>query len=257
MLYKVRNFIRVFITIIIILLLWEVLVHFLSIPSYFVPPPSEVFMKGFQYRAALLNHLIITATEAISGFLIGVIFGYLVAVIVVHVSMLRPVMRVITVSSQSIPKIAIAPLIVMWLGFGLTTKIFFSALICFFPILVSSAKGMLDIDNDVLDYIFFLKPNKWNMFWLVRFPNSIPMLFNGMKIAVPLCLIGAIVGEFIISDAGLGYLIQIATYHFNMGYAFAILFVLSALGLSLYSIVLFLEKTVLEILGLEQKNFEI
>lgn len=238
------------------LLIWEYIIWVFSIPSFLFPPPSDIYNSLILHKYIIAKHFIVTLTEALTGYLIGITFGYSLAILVVHVPFLAPIVRIITIASQSTPKIAIAPIIVVWLGFGLTPKIFFAAFVCFFPIFILSVRGLSNIDPNIIDYVFFLKPSKWDMFRYIRLPNSIPILFNGLKLAVPLCLIGAIVGEFVMTDSGLGYLIQIASGNFDMSYAFSILFVLSLMGICFYHAVEFFERKILDVLKIEQQNFE-
>lgn len=225
---------------------WETLIHTFKVPGFILPPPSAIaktFFHGF-ITGAFLPDLAVTATEAIGGFLIGSVIGVFLAAIIVLFPLAERIIYPYVVALQTVPKVAIAPLFVVWFGFGMASKLIVVVLVSLFPVLVNMVAGLRAIDQDRLDLLGALSASKWQIFWHLRFPNSLPFLFAGLNTAVVLSVIGAIVGEFVGSSKGIGFRILQANYALDIAGVFSLFAVLSMLGLSMYGTLRFIESKV-------------
>ncbi|GAB4210170.1 MAG: ABC transporter permease [Roseiflexaceae bacterium] len=213
----------------------------LGIPFYILPTPTQVFMRAFDPEHRLAYHFGITTAEALGGFVAGSLCGFLLAVLFVHVRLIEDALYPWAVVSQTVPLVAIAPLLVLWFGNGMLSRAAISALFTFFPVLVNSARGLRLTDQATLDLLRSYGANRWQLFWTLRVPQCLPFLFTGLKIGATLAVIGAIVGEFAGAGAGLGYLITISTYYLETDLTFAAVGLASLLGVGLYLLLLGLE----------------
>jgi ABC-type nitrate/sulfonate/bicarbonate transport system permease component len=214
----------------------------LGIPAYVLPPPSRVLVRALDPASQLIYHLGITATEGVFGFIIGSLFGFLLAVLFVHARPIEAALYPWAVVSQTVPLVALAPLLVIWFGNGMLPRIAISALFTFFPVLVNSTRGLRVADQDTLDLLRSYGASRWQLFWTLRVPHCLPFLFSGLKIGATLSIIGAIVGEFAGARAGLGYLTTVSTYYLETDLTFAAVAVAALLGIGLYLILLVLER---------------
>jgi NitT/TauT family transport system permease protein len=197
----------------------------------------------------ILPHAKVLLLEVGMGYTLGVGVGILLASIIATSSFLNPLLNLLIVASQSVPKVAFAPLVVMWLGLGIAPKVFFSAFVCLLPVVISTAKGMSSIDPDLLDYSSTKRLSPGQLFWNIRVPNCVPYLIDGMKIALPLSVIGAVVGELVLADAGLGYLVEVASSTFDTPLAFAAITAMSIMGMSMYALLCLVERAVAARMG--------
>ncbi|MEE8449548.1 MAG: ABC transporter permease, partial [Thermodesulfobacteriota bacterium] len=222
--------------------LWEVLVPVLEIPRFVLPTPSQILGEIFNVPATLARHSLVTLYEILLGFLIGVGVGVGLAISIVYSKVLEETIYPLVIFTQVIPKIAIAPLLIIWLGYGAPPKIVIVFLICFFPMVIDTAAGLKSVEEDMLHLIRALGATPWQIFTKIRLPNAMPYIFNGMKISVTLAVVGAIVGEFVGASEGLGYLILVGSANLETNLLFAAVIVLSLLGIVLFSLVRVLEK---------------
>ena len=223
---------------------WEGIIHIAGIPSYILPAPSAVlnaFVNGF-LTGAFLPDLAVTAFEAVTGFLIGSFLGLVIGMVIVLFPTMERIIYPYVVALQTVPKVAIAPLFVVWFGFGFTSKIVVVALVSLFPVLVNVIAGLRAVEQERLDLLGALSASRWQVFWYLRFPNSLPFLFAGLNTAVVLAIIGAIVGEFVGASQGIGFRILQANYNLDIAGAFALFMVLSLMGLVLHSTLKFVER---------------
>jgi NitT/TauT family transport system permease protein len=241
-----RELVLPIVVFLVLLSVWETLIYTLKVPGFILPPPSAIvkaFFQGF-ITGAFLPDLAVTATEAIGGFLIGSVLGVFLAAIIVLFPLAERILYPYVVALQTVPKVAIAPLFVVWFGFGMTSKLIVVILVSLFPVLVNMVAGLRAIDQDRLDLLGALSASKWQIFWHLRFPNSLPFLFAGLNTAVVLSVIGAIVGEFVGSSKGIGFRILQANYALDIAGVFSLFAVLSMLGLSMYGTLRFIERKV-------------
>lgn len=214
----------------------------LGIPAYILPTPSQVLSRALDPERQLAYHVGITALEGISGFVAGSLAGFLLAVLFVHARPLEAALYPWAVVSQTVPIVALAPLLVLWFGNGLLPRAAIAALFTFFPVLVNSTRGLRLSDQATLDLLHSYGANRRQLFWTLRVPQCLPFLFTGLKIGTTLSIIGAIVGEFAGAAAGLGYLITVSTYYLETDLTFAAVSAASLLGIGLYVILLALER---------------
>lgn len=222
-------------------LLWEVTVRLLKVPAYILPTPLMIFSVIVDDPLSLIRHAGVTALEAGLGFVLASVLAFALAVIFAHSKLIEKGLYPYAVALKTTPIVALAPLLVLWFGTGISSKIVAAAVICFFPVLVNAARGLTDVDEDALNLFRSLDASKWKVFRLLRLPNSLPFLFSALKVSSSLSVVGAIVGEFVGANAGLGYWILISSYHLETPAMFAAVFASAAVGLTFFSIVTFAE----------------
>jgi NitT/TauT family transport system permease protein len=225
-----------------LLVLWQGIVWAFSVPTYMAPSPLEV-LGAFQENAVtLLKNFWPTFFEALLGFVCGNLIAILLAVLFVHSQTAERAFYPIAVFINTIPIIAVAPILVLIFGNGLAPKIIIAALICFFPTLVNMVRGLKAVNPATLDLMRVLSATNSEIFWKVRLQSSLPFLFAALKIASTTCVIGAIVAEWIGSNFGLGALIIEATYNFRSPLLYATVFTAALLAVCLFALVSFAEK---------------
>ena len=225
---------------------WEFAVHHYRINAILLPPPTRIFQSLVTGLSSglFLHHFLVTMGEAALGFGIAAVGGVVVGTLVTQFWLLERTMYPYLIALQSMPKIAIAPLIVIWFGYGGLSKVVIAAMISFFPILVNVVVGLRTCDPARIDLARSLSASKWQIFWYVKLPNSLPFMFAGFNIAIIFCILGAIVGEFVGAEAGLGFLIVAANTTLDVAQVFAVLIVLAALGVTVFLAVQYLHRKV-------------
>ncbi len=223
---------------------WKGITSLFNIPPFLLPPPEDVFFEYLSLlgNGMLLKHTYVTLYETITGFLAGMTIGILLGYPLAKSRKLERILSPYIVAAQTAPKIALAPLIVIWLGFGLSSKIFLVALIVFFPIFVNMITGIRSSDRNLLELMKSTGASKFDIFRKIEIPSSLPMLFAGFKTAITLAVIGAVVGEFVGANAGLGYLTIYAAGLMDTPQVFVAIIQLTVLGIILYALVSFIEK---------------
>jgi NitT/TauT family transport system permease protein len=218
---------------------WELACRFLDVPIIIVPPPSRVAAALWQMlvNGDMLVHFGVTAYETLVGFVFGALFGLVLGGLVAQFPLLERTLYPYIVAFQTLPKVAIAPIIVIWFGYGVTSKIVITATIAFFPLLANTIVGLRAVPQDQVELMVAFTASRWQVFWKARIPQALPYIFVGLDVAIVLSVIGAIVGEFVGSQAGLGYLILQKNFNMDMSGVFAILIVLSLFGIGLHMIV--------------------
>lgn len=238
---------------VVFVLVWHMVVRLGHYPAFILPGPARVWSKLLITvgDGTLWRHTQVTLVEVLLGLALGlttaIILGYLLAKSPTLERLLSPYI----VASESIPIVALAPLLVIWFGFGTLSKILIAALIVFFPVLVNTVIGIRSVDHDLRDLMRSLQASRWQTFYMLELPASLPVLFGGFKLAVTLSVIGAVVGEFAGADRGLGALINIGRGVLDTPLMFVALFILVSIALALYGLVVLLENRVL---GYRRKN---
>ena len=216
---------------------WWAAVAILKVPSFLLPPPQDVLPRIWEGRQSLFNHSMITIQEIILGFGLSVVtaipLGLLIALSPIAKRMLYPLLVFI----QLVPKIAIAPLFVVWMGFGLTSKVMLTLLLTFFPLLLASIAGFQILDQRLLYLTRSMGATTWQTFRYLRFPAALPVIFGGLKTSATIAATAAIVAEFVGSNNGLGYILLQGTANLDTTLVFAVLFLLTIIGLALNTIV--------------------
>lgn len=232
-------------TLVVLLIVWEASVHLMEIPAYILPAPSAIADQFRTYGHRLLPNALFTAGEVIAGFLLAVCIGIPLAVGIVYSRFMQKGVYPLIVASQTIPKVAVAPLLLTWFGYGITPKIVIVMLLSFFPIVINSVMGLRSSSDEMLHLARSMGASGWQMFWKFRLPQALPSIFAGLKLATVLSVIGAIVGEFIGADKGLGYLILIAGANFDITRQFAAIVCITAIGILFFLILERLERLVI------------
>lgn len=223
-------------------LMWEVLVRLLHVRPIMLPPPSIVFLELWAERGWYLDHAWYTLLTTLAGFVLAVVVGVAIAVLLVSSRWFESAVYPLIIAMNSVPKVAIAPLFVIWLGTGAEPKISIAFLIAVFAIIVDTVHGLRSVPDDVLDLGRVLKGSSLDFFFKVRLPSALPSILTGMKVAISLALIGAIVGEFVASQRGLGYVILSAQGTFDTPRVFAAIVVLVIMGIALFGLLAWLER---------------
>lgn len=217
---------------------WEVAVRLFDIPKIVLPAPSAVAAAlWFGIQGDFIMHFGITFYEVIAGFIIGSATGLILGALIAQFTLLERTLYPYIIAFQTLPKVAIAPIIVIWFGYGVTSKIVITATIAFFPLLANTIVGLRSAPSEQIELMVAFTASRWQVFRLARLPQALPYIFVGLDVAIVLSVIGAIVGEFVGAQAGLGYLILQKNFNMDMAGVFAILIVLSAMGVGLHLLV--------------------
>ena len=222
--------------------IWELAVRALAVKPVILPPPSAVFAELAGDPLWYLRHAWYTLLVTLGGFAIALAVGVLLAVAIVESRLLEKTIYALIVGLNSVPKVAVAPLFVIWLGTGAEPKIAIGFLIAVFAIVIDMVLGLKSVPPDILDLARSLRGGRLATLWRIRFPCALPSLFAGMKVAISLALVGAIVGEFVSSQRGLGYVILSAQGTFDTARVFAAIFMLGVMGVALFWIVALAER---------------
>ena len=229
-----------------LLLAWQCLLPLLGVPAYIVPTPiaiSGVFQKNF---ALLMDNLRPTLIEALAGFVIGNLAAVLLAILFVHNRILQATYFPIVLFFNTIPVLALSPIIILIFGLGMTPKIVIAAVICFFPTLVNMIRGLDSASDNEHELFRVLSATRSEIFWSLRLPRALPMLFSSLRIASATAVIGAIVGEWIGSDKGLGALIIQASFNYQSDRLYAAIVLSSCLSIVLFCAVVLVERRVIK-----------
>ncbi|BCG80910.1 ABC transporter permease [Mesorhizobium sp. 113-3-3] len=229
-----------------LLLAWQYLLPLLGVPAYIVPTPtaiSGVFQKNF---ALLMDNLRPTLIEALAGFVIGNLAAVLLAILFVHNRILQATYFPIVLFFNTIPVLALSPIIILIFGLGMTPKIVIAAVICFFPTLVNMIRGLDSASDNEHELFRVLSATRSEIFWSLRLPRALPMLFSSLRIASATAVIGAIVGEWIGSDKGLGALIIQASFNYQSDRLYAAIVLSSCLSIVLFCAVVLVERRVIK-----------
>ena len=229
--------------------LWEAITRIFEIKEVLLPAPSAIWQRLNETLPLLVHHAWPTIWESVAGFIIASALGITLAALLSASTLMRRMLYPNVVFFQLIPKIALAPLFIVWLGIGYESRLAFSVFISFFPVVVATLAGLDNVDKSLLRLCRALTASNWQIFISVRFPHALPYVFSGMKIATTFAIIGVIVGEFITSQQGLGYLILFASAQADTALILAAITVLCVFGLVFYGLVALLEKFVTARLG--------
>jgi NitT/TauT family transport system permease protein len=226
------------------LLAWEVATRALHVPRFVMPAPSAILAEGWEWRYRFLGHAWVTLYETLGGFALSIAVGVPLAVLIVYSPVLRSALYPLIVLAQSVPKIAIAPVLLLVLGHGEIPKVIVAFLVAFFPVVVDTATGLAATPPELLDLSRSYRASAFKTFVKVRLPMATPFVFAGAKVAITLAVIGAVVGEFVGSDKGLGYVILSATSYWKTELAFSSMILLSLMAILLFGAVSLVERLV-------------
>ena len=236
----------------VLLVIWEGAVIVFDLPLWRLPAPSAVVDVLIEQRDTLRGHFQTTMWETILGFLTAVAIGIPLAIAIVYSRLLERTIYPMLVAMQSVPKVAVAPILVLWLGFGFAPKIVLIVLIAVFPIVISTATGLKSSPREFTEMVESLSASQFQIFRKVRFPAALPHIFVGLKVAISLAVIGAVIGEFVGSNKGLGFIIVISQGNVRTDIAFASMFLLAVLSIGLFYAIVALEHVLVPWAGDEE-----
>jgi NitT/TauT family transport system permease protein len=232
---------------VVLLGLWELGVRVSQISPLVLPGPGavvgnlvQIFSTGF-----VLPHLQATLLEIVFGFIAGSALGITLGVVLVQSAVVTRIVNPYIIASQAMPKLALAPIFALWLGFDMAPKIVITALIVFFPLLENTVRGLQEVDPDQLELFHVLRADRWNTFAKLQFPNALPFVFAGLRVAIVLAVVGAVVGEYVGSNRGLGALIISSQGTLNTTQMFSVFVLLTVIGVLLYKLVEWVDRAVM------------
>jgi len=228
-----------------IVVLWELGVQVWDIPKWQLPSPSEIGQELASSRSLLLEHMLVTLEEIVLGFIAALASGLVLATAIAYSRILERSVYPIVIASQTVPIIAIAPLLLIWVGYGIAPKVIVVALICFYPIAVNTVDGLKAVDPDMVNMMKTLGASRWQVFTKLQMPTAMPYMFSGIKVGISVSVIAAVIGEWVGASAGLGYLITYSQPLFLTARVFAAIVVLSAMGISLFVLASVVERLML------------
>lgn len=223
------------------LFVWEGFVHWRAIPIYILPAPSKILLTLVQHWGMYVQAAALTLFESLAGLLLGAVFGIGTAALLGLQPRLERGVMTLAILLKSTPMVAIAPLLTIWLGFGVLPKIIITALLTFFPVLVNALSGFNALPPMLLETFRVWNATRREIFWYARLPTALPYLFAALRVSAPLSLIGAVVAEWTGASGGLGRVMWLAYTNLNLPFLFAAVFLLAALGIALYQLVNWLE----------------
>jgi NitT/TauT family transport system permease protein len=226
---------------------WEWAVTYFQTPAYIVPAPTSIAHAMYNGIASNLyvNHIGATVSETLLGFVFGCALAFMLGTVVALSRNVEYYLYPIIIMFQAMPKVALVPLILVWFGLGLTSKVISAALVAFFPLMVNTIVGLRSADEDRVNLMRSLSASRWQIFRMLQLPNAMPFIFAGLEIAMIFALIGAIVAELISAEKGLGMLMQSMSFTMDVAGQFSILFILAILGLILNGVITLIRRRVL------------
>ncbi len=228
-----------------ILVLWQVIVVVLKIPEAILPTPTRIFDTLVEHRVLLLQHTWPTALQCIYGFLLAVAVGVGLGMAIAFSRLFRTGVYPLVIAFQVVPKVALAPLFIVWFGLGTTSRVLLAFVIAFFPMVVNTFAGIQSTDPVMIRMARSFSASRWTIFSKIEFPTALPYIFSGLKIGITFAVIGIIVAEFVTAQEGLGYLIVFSEGNVDTPMLMAAIFVLSVVGVILYASIVLLEKLVI------------
>jgi len=224
-----------------VILFWEFSIYAFDVPDFVVPAPANVWRAIIKNWPNLVTHSQVTLAETLAGFGLGLLIGIPMAVCIVYSRVVEQILYPLLVASQAVPKVALAPVLLVALGYGVLPKIVVAFLIAFFPIVVNTVTGLTSVDRETLRLLRSMGASNTSVFTKVRFPSAVPSMIAGFKVAIALAVVGAVVGEFVGGRSGLGYYMLVATGNFDTALVFACVIILTVLGVALFYSISLLE----------------
>ena len=223
---------------------WQATVTIGKVQTYVLPSPMATLQAFIQPNYRWTENILATATEIFAGYGIAVVTAIALAALFCWFRHLEMLVMPVLVSLNMIPKVALGPLIIVWFKYGIGPNILITFAICFFPIVLTTSRGLKEVEPDLLDLVHSLKGSRWQAFTKIQLPSALPYVFSGMKVGAILAVVGAVVGEFLGSDRGLGYLMMQVQVNLDTAAMFMALLLITAIGIVLYSLVLLIERLV-------------
>lgn len=224
-----------------LLVIWYLFVRLGDVPKFVMPSPGATFEALLSPSYDWWANVSVTATEIFGGYFLALVIGVLLALVFTWSKTLESLFMPLLVTLNMIPKVALGPLIIVWFGYGVWTNMMIAFAICFFPIVITTARGLSEIEPELLYLARTVNASKWQIFRKIQFPGSLPYIFSGMKVSAVLAVAGAVVGEFIGSEKGLGYLMLQVQVNLDTAAMFMAVLLITLIGVVLYAAVAFLE----------------
>lgn len=228
-----------------LLLLWQSYVELAHVPPYLLPPPAAILARLWAQRDLVAMHLSVTLLETLAGLAIGSVLALAIAVVVVHSATLTDILYPLVVGSQAVPKVALAPLLVVWFGLGIASKLVLTVLICFFPVVIGGITGLAQIDHELLDLARCQGATTLRVLALIRAPHALPYVTDSLKVALPLAMVGAITAEFVSGQSGIGTLLLDSSARLQTDLTFAAIVAIALATGVLYGLLLVAERSLL------------
>ena len=245
---------RTIIFIAFLLFIWELIVRFADVPHWLLPTPSSILKEGFQSYETFVPHALATVQLALLGLAIGILCGLMVAVLLHRFTFVRELFYPILIMSQNVPVLVLAPLLIIWFGFGLLPKLIIICLVCFFPIVISAMDGFRQTSPELKHYFEMIGATKAQTFWKLEWPYAYPAIFSGIKIAATYSVMGAVIAEWLGAKKGIGVYMTLAQSSFRTDRVFVAIFAIVFLSLLLFSAIQLLEKLVVKGRGRHVKH---
>ena len=228
-----------------LIIIWDLYVRLLGLSALILPTPYQVWQSLVENTLSgrLIDHMWVTLSEVLLGFALGSLIGIALGTLTAQSPLMRTILGPYILASQAMPKLALAPIIVIWLGFGIAPKVVITALICFFPLLENTIIGLTSTNPYQVELFEVLTASRWQTFIKLRVPHALPVIFAGLRVAITLAVVGAVVGEYVGANRGLGALIIAAQGSFDTPLMFAIFVYLTVIGIVLYQLMSLLEQT--------------
>lgn len=248
MMKKFRSTADIFIPVIFIILLlagWEYTVKLRSIPDWILPGPAQIVRTLVDNAPVIAKHAQSTLIECLAGFALAIVFSFIVAFLMDEISLFRKAVYPLIVASQTIPIVSVAPLFIIWFGYGMLPKIIVVVLVCFFPIAISLLSGLASVDNDYLELFRSMQASRLKIFRMVKLPLSMPSFFAGLRISAAYSVMGAVIGEWLGAKQGLGTFMTLAQRSFQIDRVFAAILAVTVMSAALFALVSFIERLVI------------
>lgn len=224
--------------------IWEIVVKVVEVPAWLLPPPSKVFAEAIVGWANFYPDLLSTIKISLIGFSVGTLIGLVVAILLFLIPIVRESLYPLLILSQNVPIIVLAPLLVIWFGFGLLPKIIVITLVCFFPITVAALDGFKQTPRELKHYLMMAGASKTQLFWKLEFPFALPSIFSGLKISATYSVMGAVVSEWIGAKQGIGVYMTFASSSFRTDRVFVAIFAIMMLSLLFFLVIVLVERRV-------------
>jgi NitT/TauT family transport system permease protein len=229
-------------TIVVLVVLWEIACRVFKVPGYLVPTPIAIFDETLKLAPQVFDHTVATTTTVVLGFIVSIIVSLPLAVALTSSPLVANALYPLLVLTQSIPKVALAPILVVILGSNELPRVVVTFLVAFFPLVLSVAAGLIAVPPELIELGKACKANRWTELWRIRLPFAVPFIFSGLKAAIALSVVGAVVAEFVNADKGLGYLIVTSTAFFKVPLAWGALVLLCVMGIVLFQLIVIIER---------------
>ncbi len=237
-----REFVVPLVALLILMVIWEASVRFFAVPEYLLPAPSRIFEDTYAMGWVVGDHTMATLRTILFGFFLSIAVSLPLAVLISSSRLFADAIYPLLVLTQSVPKVAIAPILVVMLGPNELPRVIVTFLVAFFPLVISITAGLMAVPSELVELSRSCRASKLQELMRIRLPYSIPFLFSGLKVAIALSVVGAVVGEFVAAEKGLGYLITSATAFFKVPVAFGAMLILALLGIVLFQAIVVLER---------------